>query len=305
MTFYLENGHPPKLPHEHKPVSTTVGPPNPLDVHYITLRGVSSISSSVAGQQITIMSGDEKPQIKSGYGKWSVVDRPLQTGVTTFQGYDPVSMTLSLKFGVWGSTTGNFSGAYGWDTSAGAAKQVEAQIQVLEWMAGAGQQAGPPPYVYANSYDALGITSDLIPHGYQSVGSNGAITSPTEWPWIIDGGIEWGTSYSNAAITSGYTTGQRVYQECTLTLRNFMGFTQPASVQKAGSYFISSGGHDTCNKIAAAPSVVAMSPPKLASEIRLHHKNNPIRNTKYELQRKSLSSVIPHGYQVWVPSHVV
>lgn len=295
-----------------------IGPPTPRDIHYLTFRGVSSTTSSAGGKQITVMCGDDKPKITAGYANWSVVARPLQTGVTTFQGYDPVSMDLSLRFGVWKSAQSLFSKSYpgvapfgtlgvepifhgyGWDVSPHAADIVESNIQTLEWMAGAHQLAGRPPFVYLNSYDHSGLTSDLIPHGYQSFGADFGITHPTAWPWVIDGGIKWGTSWSIAHSTPA---GQRVYQECTLTLRNYMGFSAPPAVQTQGSYVKSSVGRDTCLKIAS--SAATMDHSSLANAIKNDPKNNPIRGTHYELRRKSISSVIPRGYEVWVPQHTV
>ena len=292
-----------------------------FDIHYITLQGVSSLSAATGGQQISVMCGDEKPQIKSGWAKWDVVNRPLETGVTTFQGYDPVSMALSLRFGVWNAqqiranTADPFSsdpksiqtsGAGGWDISPAAAAKVESDIATLEWMAGLRQQAGPPPYVYASSWDEFGLTSNLIPAGYQTVGANGAVSSPNQWPWIIEDGIEWGQSWSNGQQAPGHVSGGRVYQECTVTLRNFMGFTTATSITKAGFYFKSgSSGRNTCVKIASSPKVVAQNPSALAQSIRTCKQNNPVHGTNYYLQRKSLSSPIPAGLEIWVPSHTV
>lgn len=268
------------------------------------------------------MCGDDKPVITAGYANWSVVARPLQTGVTTFQGYDPTTMDISLRFGTWkrgGFQTGARavdpflpqwnpssagSGGYGWDTSPSAARQVESDIQVLEWMAGAHQGAGMPPYVYVNSYDSAGFTSDLIPRGYQSVGTDGGILHPDQWVWIIDGGIKWGPSWSIGETGFG-TAVQRVYQECTLTLRNYMNFNSPPSVRKQGTYFKVTSAFNTCKTIAAAPSITTTNPNALASMIRTHPKNNPIRNTNFQLQRKSISAIIPNGYDVWIPQHTI
>lgn len=309
-----------------------IGPPfpngSPVRTGYITLRGVGT-NVPANGPQITVLCGDEPPTVNAGYAKWTVVDRPLQTGATVYAGRDPVTINVNLRFGVWNFSHTNPIDAHrkvvdqrnghnvtalippgkpllvdGWHSDAHtehvsgavAGPLVEADITTLEWMAGAHHRVGQPPYVYASSYDMNGLVNDLIPLGYQSLGTGGGVNDPHQWPWVIDGGIQWGTSYRNKFA-------QRIYQECSFTLKNFMGWNTPAGVTVDGNYVNSRPGADTCAKIVNSQSVITMDAQHLAQRIQQHKKNNPVKGTQFQLQRRSTKAQIPHGYQIWVPSH--
>lgn len=237
-----------------------------------------------------VLCGDNPPVIAGGYANWQTVPRPLLRGVTVFQGYDPVTMTLELRFGIWTST-------FAWQTDDDAGRSVEADIEKLEWMAGANFVAGPSPYVYLNTYDASGATTPLIPLQYQqTAGVSGATRDTSLWPWVISGGITWGASYRNS---SGY----RIKQDATLTVMNYQGFTAPPQKSTSGAYFTSVPGRDTMLLIASAPSSHALFPEALATRIQADPKNNPMKGSRISLQRKSLRWPIKHGARVWVPGH--
>jgi hypothetical protein len=267
-------------------------------VDYISLRAYAGRG---APRFLSVLCGNDRPVITDGYAMWSTVPRPLRTGVTTFQGYNPAKMTLSLTFGIW---TGLGTGDGGWERGPDAGKMVEADIATLEWMAGANFNAGAPPFVYVNTYGNGGGTTNLVSSQYQETSGTGKSTADTKrWPWIIDSGIQWGTAISNRE-------GNRIYQECTLSLTNFQGFSKPPTTDRNGTHFRTKGTRDTILEIANAPSNSALDPGKLALAIANAKQNNPVANTggRLKLANWSLHKHIGKPgkhYDIWVPGHVV
>jgi hypothetical protein len=270
--------------------SGNINPPV-LNHRYVSLRGYGPGTM----HQISVMCGDDPPTIKGGYAKWTTVDRPLRTGVTLFQGYDPVTMDVSLRFGTWTKA--------GWDTGLSkestAGSDTEEAIGWLEWMAGAHFNAGASPFVYVNTYANAGGTTNLVPSGYQeTVGVGASVSDTKRWPWVITGGITWGKSLRDK-------NGDRVYQECTFTCMNYLSFSQPPMTSAAGGYFTVKSGMDDVLLIAGAPSSHALDVQNLALQIKNDPKNNPIAGSKVKLSTKSTRWKIPAGLKVWVPAHTV
>jgi hypothetical protein len=123
----------------------------------------------------SVLAGDVPPQITGGYAKLSIVDRPGRVGVTMFEGYDPVTMEVPVRF----------------ETPRGSREglQIEKDIALLERMAGRGDfpgaAVGPPPIIRVSTTDADGNIVPLIPRNYQWSPQNK--TAPT---WRV-AGIEW------------------------------------------------------------------------------------------------------------------
>lgn len=275
--------------------SNEIAPPI-LDYSYINLRGYGLDGK----RSCYALCGDDPPTITGGYAKWTVVDRPMMQGVTVFQGYDPVKMTLSLRFGVW---DGN-----GWHVDSATADQVEDQITRLEWMAGIGRSSGMSPIVYANSYGPSGGSTNLIPSGYQAtVGISGNEKETYLWPWVISDQIQWGKAWrSQGGDGAGGTPVGRIYQECTLVLTNFQGLTTPPKQQSSGTYYIvQPGGRNTVLLIAEDPSFHAIAVQQLAHAIRTSHNNNPIQGSRIHLSDHTVRWPIPVGKSVYVPHTTV
>lgn len=242
----------------------------------------------------SVLCGDTPPTIVGGYAKWDTVDRPLRRGVSVFKGYDPVTMKISMRFGTW-------DGA-GWDTSNSAGADVEADIERLEWMAGANFTAGQSPYVYVNTYNASKVTTNLIPYEYQTtLGVTGSTTDTGLWPWVINGGIEWGASWRARESTGAL--GNRIYQEATITLTNFQGLSKPSTKQVAGKYVDTTSTLNTILKIAAAQHPIDAQ--TVANAIKSSSKNNPIHGSKINLSAHILRWPIPVGKPVWVPTYSI
>src|ERR1700757_2276383 len=90
----------------------------------LSFQGHSLIRQSEAPKVFSAVCGDNPPTIVGGYGKWTVIDRPLRQGVTVPTGFDPARVQVNIRFGVWDGSLG-FNG---WDTSVAAAEQNETYI---------------------------------------------------------------------------------------------------------------------------------------------------------------------------------
>ena len=248
---------------------------------YLSFQGIGFSSGKV--HPFDVLCGKDPPTITDGYGKWSTLDRPLQRGLTIFQGYDPAQMTVSMIFGSF--TAG------GWQQDDTTGIAVEADIGVLEWMGGSNFQIGPPPVVYVFSYLAGGgpAQTDLIPPQYAGI------------PWVVaSGGLTWGQAWRNP-------NGYRIYQEATVTLINYLNLNAPpvADTSAKGSYFKTRKGRDTALLIAAAALSPTVDQQSLARSILSVAQNNPIKGTTVKMRRRSISWVIPNGISVWVPAHTI
>jgi len=85
-----------------------------------------------ASLQFNVFPGDSPPRITGGYAKISTIDRPERVGLSTFDGYDPITMEVPIRFeATTRSPTGEKEGA-----------DIEDAIEKLERMAGRGQFEG-------------------------------------------------------------------------------------------------------------------------------------------------------------------
>lgn len=240
-----------------------------------------------------VLCGDNPPTPTSGFAKWTTVDRPLLRGLTVFTGYDPVTLNVEVRFGVWTST-------WEWLVDDASGQQVETDMHKLMTMGGMFQGAGQSPYVYLNSYDSSGRTTPLIPLTMQQTsGVTGKLANANTWPWVVTG-LQWGEATKNPG---GYT----VRRDCTVTLLNYQGLSTPQTSTVRGGYFTSAPGRDTMLLIAEDhnPNGAALRPDLLANQIKTSPRNNPCRGSRVSLERKSVRWVIPHRTRVWVPGHQV
>lgn len=263
----------------------------PLGASYLTFQSYAFQVNSSGGHNnrfFNALCGDDPPTITDGYAKWTTIDRPLRQGVTVPQGFNPAQLKISIRMGIWDARFDY----HGWDTSARAAAEVEANVDDLHWMAGGNALAGPSPIVYVDSYrtDTKTTTrSRLMPRQYWGVG------------WVINGGIEWGTSYR-------HRNGSRIYQEAVFTMLGYssLGVSPPAQQHKyAGGFFKTNAQNRTALAIAASQS--GHTPPalqeNLARAILKSPRNNPCHGTRVKLERRSMTWQMPLHLDVWVPSH--
>src|SRR5215472_9578537 len=112
-----------------------------------------------AGNSLNVLCDDLPPNITDGYAQYEIVARPGRTGVNKFDGFNPVVMTLNIRFEAYLSRDGS---------------GVEIAIGKLERMAGrgafAGSGHGPPAIVAITTTNDKGHVVPLIPAIYQSTG---------------------------------------------------------------------------------------------------------------------------------------
>jgi hypothetical protein len=286
---------------------------------YLTFQGVSF--SSGTSRSFNAMVGPTPPTVTGGYANWMTADRPLQRGLTIFTGYDPAKVSVSIRMfyvnapgkvasGGGGrarvsestAVTGvkvprpivqDVSNLGGWLTDDTTAQLLEADIDSLEWMAGANFRAGPSPIVYVWSYGNGGGLTDLFPPQYASAAGV---------PWVITG-LEWGQSYRNP-------NGYRIWQEATITLEGYVNTNKaPAAVSTSpGSYFVARTGFNTIQSIVSARGVNSPTTDHniLGSRIKIAAHNNPCSNNRnVKLKAYGLRQSIPIGTKVWIPGHTI
>lgn len=159
---------------------------------------------------LTGILGDEGITPTDGWGKWAKVGRRQRTGVTVLEGFEPYTITVPLLL----------------DAQALGLDDIEALVQILEWMGGRGTLfkgkpghpgVGEPPLIELSS------ESDLVPAWCQSGrGHEGSVLyvlqSPIDYNML---GREWLTPIRKAAGEPG--AGRRTRQAATLTLVQYEG----------------------------------------------------------------------------------
>jgi hypothetical protein len=242
-----------------------------------------SFFDAATSHKFDCLAGDSAPTIVGGYAKWQVVDRPLQRGLTTFQGYDPMSISLSLRFI-------RLDDRGGWIKDDPAGMTIEKQIEVLEWMAGESIEAGPSPLVWVSTFNAAGKTAPLIPYEYQATTKNvpRIFGGGDDTPWIVTA-LAWDT---NAIRNEG---GLRIRQDATVTLQYYSvpSYTGNAFARTKARRVTSRPGLDTALLIAR--SLPTPNAPSLATQL-LHFPQNA------HLHLRSVNQKIKHGRKVYVPS---
>lgn len=151
------------------------------------------------------LAGDEPPTVKDGYAVFSTVNRPGRTGITRFDGYNPIALDVPIRFEGWGDQDdGSF---------------IEDQIEVLERMAGRGQYhgsgSGPPAVVRVSVTDGSGRIVPLVPTTYQWTPQN-----PTAPLWRI-AGVAWGKNSWSGQSALRSPGGYRLRQDATVTIQQY------------------------------------------------------------------------------------
>lgn len=151
---------------------------------------------------VHVLAGDAPPRIIGGYAKLDTQDRPGRTGLTTFTGYDPVTMEIPVRFDTVATT--------------GQGADIEDDIALLERMAGrgayAGAAVGPPPIVRVSTTNAKGEIVPLVPANYQWSASN-----PGAPLWRIQNPIDWDDSVPDGVLRND--AGNRIRQRATITVQ--------------------------------------------------------------------------------------
>lgn len=278
--------HGPDQGHPYNSITSTVHLPHLPSAgpnRNITFYG-QAFSDPSNNLRFDVLAGDMPPRIVGGYGKWQVIDRPLRRGLTVFQGYDPISMEVHVRFIRFDS-----SGSWLQDNSAGLA--IEEDIGRLEWMSGEGWELGPPPLVWLTTFDGSGNTIPLIPFEYQT-------TTPSV-PKFFGGGdsdawVVVGLAWDENPIRNA--GAYRIRQDATVTVQFYSSLTSPPTRGKTarpkGKTVVSRAGADTALKIARQQPTTAA--PVLAVAI----KNAP-QNKR--LQLRSINTPIKHGKKVYIP----
>lgn len=258
---------------------------------YLTIQANAFQKNAGGRVPFSVLCGEEPPTVIDGYGQWTVIPRPLRQGIPIPQGFNPARMQWNVRFGIWDGSLG-FSG---WDKSEQAGTVVESQTDTLDWMAGGRFTGGPSPIVYIDSFrndKGKAIRTNLIPSKYHGIA------------WVIDTGIQWGTSYRNFL-------GSRIYQEASFTTEAYssaLGSNKPPTAQYglAGGFFNTTHNVHTAREIAA--NRTSQLPPalveSLARKICKAPQNNPIgKHSHINLERRSIDWPIPDNLPVWVPAH--
>jgi hypothetical protein len=270
-----------RQPQTHRPTDS----PN----SYIQFYGEAFFSAS-NNKQFKVLAGDQAPMIVGGYGKWTTIDRPLHRGVTTFQGYDPISIQVSVRFmrfshGGW-ATDDDARTSSTSENPAGFANELD--IFALEWMAGETWGSGPSPKVWMTTFDGNANTTPLIPFEYQAA-TPGTPSAGETTPWVITS-LQWDPS----PIKSRY--GYRIKQDATVTLQLYSTVdpVQNRGLSRTKAVYVTSRtGTDTALKIARSQST--HDPGGLAYLIR-----NAPQNVRLRL--RSDGQPIKHGKRVYVPA---
>lgn len=178
-------------------------------------------------QVLNVLAGDNPPKIVGGFAKFTTIDRFSRTGLNQFTGYDPLQMSVPLRFEalsyqitqgftqikpnnprptkISATTLAHQVKSY----QDNQAQDVESQIRLLERMAGrgafSGAGIGPPPVIRATTTDADGNVIGLIPKSYQWTKAN---AGPL---WRLSG-LEW----DDGALRNA--SGNRIRATCTVTL---------------------------------------------------------------------------------------
>jgi len=158
---------------------------------------------------LNVYAGDTAPTIVGGYAKVDIVARTERTGLSVFQGYDPITLSIPIRF-----ESDDLSPS----RTQKEGQQIEDDIQKLEMMAGRGiaegsrHGVGPPPIIRISTYDTDPKNPiPLIPINYQwapEVNPNAPVY------WIA--GIEWDSDpWRNSA-------GNRVRQLATVTAMQYV-----------------------------------------------------------------------------------
>ena len=240
---------------------------------------------------ISVLAGAGAPTITGGWAIINTVNRAQRLSYTIPQGYNPLTMDIPIQFE---ALIAQPSGQYM------VSPDVEADIQVLHWMAGRGKlyasaaangvgapATGDPPIVNVASVDGNSRETNLIPIDAQGV------------DWLISN-----IAYDTSPILS--TAGNRIRQMATVSVIQYVGApsttadspTTRAKARNSGTagyaWRTSTDAQNTIAKLtekwAGASSTTALQAVLAA---------NP------QLKITSWSKALPRGTRVKVPNSIV
>lgn len=81
-------------------------------------------SEDPEAMRVEVLAGEGAPTPSGGYAKWAHILRPQRVGLTVFEGYEPMTLSVPVMFDAVREN--------------GERENVEDQIQRLEWMGGRG-----------------------------------------------------------------------------------------------------------------------------------------------------------------------
>jgi hypothetical protein len=182
-----------------------------------------------------VLAGDTPPKITRGYAKFEIKDRPERTGLIAFQGYDPIEMTVPIRFESVSVSDGGTKEARHGGSPVEKATSIEEDCALLEQMAGRGQFTGAavgPPAIITVSTTGNGDSdqNSLIPPAYQVSRQN-----PSGPRWRI-ADIDWDDSsmlrnrYGNRIRALAVVT---LWEHSDLTVKT-RSATKRAQIRNAG-----------------------------------------------------------------------
>ena len=152
-----------------------------------------------ASASFNVLAGDTAPTISDGYAKFQTQDRRQRVGLTVFTGYNPLAMTVPVRFE---------------NVLDGQGAGIEDDIRLLERMAGrgafVGAAQGQPPVVRVSTTDGQGRVVPLIPSTYQFSAQN-----PSAPLWRVSG-VAWSNAVDDPLRNSA---GNRIRQTAVVTLQ--------------------------------------------------------------------------------------
>jgi hypothetical protein len=239
----------------------------------------------------SVLAGAGAPTITGGWSVINTVNRSQRLGYTIPQGYNPMTMDIPIQFE---ALVAQPSGKYM------VTPNVEADIQVLHWMAGRGKlyasaaangvgapATGDPPIVNVGSYDGNGNETNLIPLDAQGV------------DWLISA-----IAYDTSPILS--TAGSRIRQMATVSVIQYVGApstTADSPTTRAKARNSGTAGYawrtstDAQNTIAKLTEKWAGASSTSAFQTVLAA--NP------QLKITSWSKALPKGKRVKIPNSIV
>ena len=116
-------------------------------------------TSTGEDKSFVVNAGDGAPTVVKGWPKVAIVPRMGRVSLTVREGWDPIEMTVPVLFEAVALTNPR--------------QDVEADILILEWMAGrsphpvGGETQGEPPYVEIYAVNSAGVQVPLVLLQYQ------------------------------------------------------------------------------------------------------------------------------------------
>lgn len=156
---------------------------------------------------LDMLAGDQGPHVTSGYAKWEAIDRWGRAGALQFNGYDPVTIEIPVRFESLGYN------------EHGMRTGVEDDIEALEQMGGRGRfqgaTTGRPGPIKITCTNNHGDSVPLLAAIHQS----GGYSNPNPPMWVITG-IDWGTAVPDEVYRN--RLGARIRQTATITVQQYV-----------------------------------------------------------------------------------